>query len=298
VYNQKRSFYMIKILFVIIVGLAFYVCCSCVSGALLVSDLGGEKFSKENRDAVKERSEVVKAELATLKEHPWAGTYRMGLPLGAIWVLDVAPQSGFAYTCLSSDLIIDGGPALYDQNYGSVTWENGCLKLSLTFENDGTNPLPTKFVTLTWENHLYLVPADGIIDFCNEVNSGYNVQFFLRTDHIRPQPNKGVPNVPDKYKPYLLAKPVEGRIIAVGETTTARVRTWTERTTPVTINKGSQDGILPGMTFWMTNSEKRVLSSPLKLTKVSETESEGMVKQITITTPQVGWPVSTSRMPL
>ena len=287
---------MTKVLFVIIVGLTFYTSCLCVSGVLVASDLGGEKFSKENRDAVKERSEVVKMELVALKEHPWAGTYFMGSQLGAIWELDIAPKAGYAYTCTSSDLIFDGEQYRIDHNYGTVTWENGRLKFSHTLANDHDKPLADEFTTITWANHLYLVPADGIIDFCNEVNSGYNVQFafFLRSDGIGPHSDKGAPNVPDKYKPYLLAKPVEGRIIAVGETTTARVQTWTERTTPVTINKGNQDGILPGMTFWMTTPEKRIITSPIKLTKVSETESEGVVRQ---TIPQVGWSISTSRMP-
>jgi len=287
-----------EVLFVIIVGLAFYTSCSCVNDALLAFDLRGEKFSKENQDAVKERSEVVRAELAALKEHPWAGTYLMGSHPGAIWRLDIAPKAGYAYTCLSSDAIINGEPARIDHNYGTVTLENGRIKLSHTLANDHDKPLADEFVTLTWEDQLYLVPADGIIDFCNEVNSEYNVRFFLRTDRLRPQPDKGVPNVPDMFKPYLLAKPVEGRIIAVGETTATRVRTWTERTTSVTINKGSRDGILLGMTFWMTNHENRVIFSPIKLTKVSETESEGVVKQSTVTTPQVGWSISTSRMPL
>ena len=261
-------------------------------------DRGREKFSQRNQTDVLAKRGEIRTELETLKDDPWAGTYTKGVFLGAHRELYIAPKAGFTYTCQSTDRHIGNNLALYDQNYGDVIWENGIIKLKPALENDGNeaNPMPTEWVTITWGDRLYLVPADGIIGFCNAINAENLVfnPFFVRGDY-RQNPGRleGMPNIPDKYKPYLLAKPIEGEIITVGETREVRKRSWIAYETVVTINKGKQDGVLPGMEFFMTTTENIKIFSPIKLTEVSETESEGVIEQGRGGKPQIGWSVST-----
>ena len=258
------------------------------------SDRGREKLSKENQAAVRERSQKVKAELATLDGHPWAGTYHIIIPLGEHCTLDVAPDAGYAYTCFSSDQADENGNLLIDQNYGSVTWENDHLKFSHTLESDGDDfASSTEFIPIAWEKRLYLVPANKIMDFCNAFNARHPLLYaFLLRNDFKTKPDTGVPDVPEEFKPYLLDDPVEGEITAVGETREFRKISAQVKETPITINKGSQDGILTGMTFWVAKPDK--IFYPVTLTEVAETESVGIIEQpIAETTPQVGWSVAT-----
>lgn len=273
----------------------------CVSGlsaeTYFSSALDKEKFSRKNQDVVRERTKKIEAELATLKDHPWAGSYSMGGGLGAYWRLVVAPDAGFSFICHSCDLYLGDGLALSGLNYGDVTWKDGRLKLSLALANppdDIGSPCPTEFLPIPWEKRLYLVPADGIVDFCNGVNSGM-FQFLLRNDY-KTKPETGTPEVPEEYKRYLLEKPVEGKIITAGKTDAVRKRSSIAYTTVVSIDKGKRDGILPGMTFYVQNPPN--IYAPIELTNVGETQSEGTIEQGTDKeTPQVDWPVSTRFFP-
>lgn len=306
---------MPKILFTLLVIVVCCLGCSSLKDKRdgYASDHGREKFSKKNQAAVRERMKLVKEELKKLKDHPWADSYVRGMPpFGSHAELVIAPKSGYAYTRHSCDCGDGNGPLLYDQNYGEVTWENGRLKLSPALGKDeyfcDSFSVATELIPISWGDYLYLVPADEIIDFCNIVNAGDAIfgTFFIRgTYPWKSPPPSGKPDVPEEYKPYLLEKPIEGEIITVGETKELRKRSSIENETVVTINKGRQDGVLPGMQFLVTNPEK--IFAPIKLTKITNTESEGIIEQgfyksmetgeqgIIGGKPQIGWSVSTRR---
>ena len=284
-----------------------------------------KKLSEESRTAVQERMETVRKELETLKDHPWAGSYFRNGMLGPNLLLTIAPKSGFAYTWHSGDILetrkVNGKTvieySLGDQNYGDVTWEDGCLKLSPVLSvATSLGPLSTEFFPITWDKRVYLVPTNKIIDFCNNVNRVYpeylNGSFFfsrslqeieiLQPYTERPKPT-GKPDVPEKFKPYLLEKPVEGEVIAIGETREVRKRMYGSMEmnvieTVVTINRGSRDGLLPDMEFCKTQkNEQSARLFVIPLTNVSETESEGIVvRHINESPPQIGWSVSTKAM--
>ena len=267
-------------------------------------DRGKEKFSQRNQTEVLARRGGIRSELETLKDHPWAGFYSHGGFPGAVRHLAVAPNAGFAYTCRSTDVYINGALALYDQNYGEVVWENGRLKLFPVLENEEDDtPLPTEFVLIPWGDQLCLIPADGIIDFCNRINAGFGGTCFVRDGYFGMPRPVGRPEVPDEFKPYLLDVPIEGELIVVGEPREFRKRSSIVCETVVVVNRGRQDGVLPGMTFHVTNPEN--IFAPIKLTKISDTESEGIIEQglhhsmvtgersIGGGSPQVGWTVST-----
>jgi predicted metal-dependent hydrolase len=286
-----------------------------------------EKLSEKNRATVQERMEAVQKELETLKDHAWAGSYSTNGVLTFDQLLVVAPKSGFAYTHRSNDIVtareVNGEwvseYSLGDQNYGEAIWEEGCLKLSPSLSLVSYTPLSKEFVPIRWDYLVYLVPADGIIDFCNTVNRGNGDSsyigrgtFFLRdagkiwqdamqkvqAGEERPKPT-GKPEVPEKFKAYLLEKPIDGEVIAVGETREVSERKygmdWKSKKSTVTINKGSRDGLLPGMELHQTQrTEKSSRLFTVKLTKIAETESEGIVEtNLDEAIPQVGWSVST-----
>jgi len=278
-----------------------------------------EKLSEENRTAVQERIDAVKLELETLKGHPWAGIYWEGGGLGANRLLVIAPKSGFAYTWRSGDVIsdrqVDGKTvtemSLGDQNYGDVVWENGRVKLSPVLSRaTSLGALSTEFYPIPWDKQIYLVPTDKIIDFCNNVNRvhpnyiGVFGDFFSRNTQEIPQlPTEkptGKPEVPEEFKSFLLENPVDGEVIAVGETQEVRKRMYGSMEmnvleTVLTINRGSRDGLLPGMEFVKTQkTEKSARIFVISLTKVTETEAEGILtRNLDENPPQIGWPVST-----
>ena len=65
--------------------------------------------------------------------------------------------------------------------------------------------------------------------------------------------------MPDEYKAYVLAKPIEATIIAVGQyTTRPSVVDWKFKDTPVTLDKGAKDGIRVGMELTVTRPRNTV----------------------------------------
>ena len=249
-----------------------------------------EKFSPKNRIEVLARRGKIKTEIDTLKDHSWAGHYSIGDGFMSRVQIVLAPKSGFIYTAESLDQIgLNGG--LIDQNYGDVNWENGRIKLSPVLENSTEVSLPIEFIPITWDEQLYLVPANGIIDFCNAVNSGL-VFSFVRNGDLGTKPPTRMPDVPEEFKPYLLEEPIDGQIIATEETKTIRKHSSLVWETVVTINKGIRDNVLPDMKFHVTNP--KAISGEIKVTMVMETESKGIMSQGEAPeTSQIGWSVST-----
>jgi hypothetical protein len=285
------------------------LCVGCASEDPYIPDrLDKEKLSMKNRAIVEKQTKAIQAELATLKNHPWAGAYYMEYPPGChgmIYGFAIAPKAGYTYFCESDDAMVRYGNTWqgyrHDQNYGSVTWEDGRIKLLPTLENEGyVHECATEFVPVPWGNRLYLVPADKMLDFCNSFKERQIFCFVRADSRIKPKMWRedyvGKPDVPDEFKPYLLDEPVSGEIIAVGETTdcTKEYNKTIDKgwATVVTINKGSQEGLLPGMKMKVTNpmNGRRV-----KLTTISEMESEGIIERYhgDQEEPQVGWSVST-----
>ena len=286
-----------------LVFLLFCLGCSSKKEPHIPDSLSKEKLSLKNRAVVKKQKKQVIAELSKLKDHPWAGSYCMVYPPGWMGIDEefvIAPKSGFIYTCRSNDWIDEYGGVLYDQNYGNVAWEGDCLKLSPVLANEGNGyECSTELVPITWDDRLYLVPANGIVEFCNDVNKGGAIIYFVRGGD-RTKPPMGMPDVSDEFKPYLLKKPVEGQVITVGETKEIckqfHKKSYEGMETAVTINKGTQDGLLPGMKLWATDTRQ---SLPIILTVVRETESDGIIEGYAehYEMPQISQMFTTRRYP-
>jgi len=249
-----------------------HVCCVAVVLLLCVSSVWAEqneKLSDENQAIIEAKRQTITNEIAQLKDHPWAGRYYYGDGLGANVWLTLASENGFTvtwYGCLG----------LYDQNHGTVAMDGNHIKFSFTFDMESgyIGNYASERIPIRWGERLYLIPTDGIVRFCNAINSGKEPrngphgQFFLRRgDWEKEAPGK--PELPKEFMPYLLDKPVDAAIVSIKNTREERVG----KIATVVMDKGKEAGLLPGMELSVVRPNN--VYQEVKLTKVEETQSEG-----------------------
>jgi len=110
-----------------------------------------------------------------------------------------------------------------------------------------------ELIPLKWDDRLYLVPKENLIEFCNAINLGLEPRnslgtgWYLGSSYLRngdeKKPAKGLPSLSNELIDLLLKKPVEAEVISIereGETEVA------------IINKGSEAGLKPGMRLVLT----------------------------------------------
>jgi hypothetical protein len=236
----------------------------------------------------------IREEIKTLGDHPWAGEYYEGDGSGVNVLLILAPKSGYVFEW-------HGCLGLYDRNYGAVTSAKGKLHLSFTFPNKqkGFQGIAEEFTPVAWGTRKYLIPSNNIVGFCNEVNDGSEPRkglrgFYLLRRGDEKKEAKGFPDVPQEFKPYLLAHPIEAEIISIGAVTTRpSLADWKFKDTSVTLNRGKKAGLLVGMKLHVIKPDSIVES--VKITKVEDERSEGVVTQAgeDEKDPRVGWKLST-----
>ena len=246
---------------------------------------------KAEREANAMRREVA-WEISRKRSHPWAGEYYAGDGLGVNTTLLIAPDAGFVFEW-------HGCLGLYDRNFGKVAWSNSVIELSCTHPNSrrGFQGIASNLVALSWGVRSYLIPADDLIGFCNEVNQGGEPRHVGRGVYLLRKGDEsktveGFPNVPDEYRRYLLAKPVDAAISAISSHV-VRSGSRKLKDTLVTIDRGANHGIRAGMGLFITNRE--AIGTSVRITKVEADRAEGIVMQILEDDPmpRVGWRVST-----
>jgi hypothetical protein len=258
------------------------------------ADREDARYSADAESTAKRKRQAILAEIKGIEGNEWAGEYYAGDGLGVNTSVVIAPKSGYVFEW-------HGCLGLYDRNYGDVTWTNGRVRLSFTFENEreGLQELPTELIPISWGPRRYLIPADDVVGFCNDVNAGGEPRngshglYLLRRGDEKVAVT-GFPTVPKQYQEYLLAKPIEATIIAVGPyTTRPSVVDWKFKDTPVTIDAGARQGVRVGMELVVTNPEDAIDS--VRVTKVDETRAEAVMIQAGEEEPgpKVGWRLST-----
>ncbi|MCL2709305.1 MAG: hypothetical protein FWE95_00355 [Planctomycetaceae bacterium] len=271
-----------------------------IAGSAWAEELN-DRLSESNQAIVREREQKIKEEIAQLKDHPWAGQYYYGYAGGAGAFLTLAPNNGFTI------IGYDHGNLTYLE-HGMVDWDGTYIKLSYTFDLKGgsIDDEAVKRKPIRWGERVYLIPTYRIIEFCNEINSGWEPRnyrsgrFYLRQDDWEKEA-PGKPELPEELMPYLLDEPVEATIVSVKKTWEAN-RDWNIAT--VVVDKGKNDGFLPGMELYVV---KPVVSgTKVKLTKVEETQSVGELnysrprddslfsRLFGTPAPAKGWQLSTS----
>ncbi len=263
-------------------------------GSAFAADRGQSKFSTDAEHTAKNRRHEILVEIKTLENHQWAGDYYAGDGLGVNQSLVISPKSGWEYEW-------HGCLGLYDRNWGAVSWADGRIRLSFTFNNssEGFRGISPELIPVTWGARHYLVPADDFIGFINQINEGLEPRgsehgsFLLRRGDEKVKVS-GLPKVPDEYQGYLLREPIEATIIEVGTSTTRTgVADLEFKETPITLDVGAQQGLRVGMELVVTKPNNMFESA--RITKVAETRSEAVILQIGKEDPQpkAGWRLST-----
>lgn len=268
-----------------------------VSLFFVITALGGDrrevKFSAIADKTAKARREAILAEIKKRGTHDWAGEYFAGDGRGVNIALTVAPRSGYVFEW-------NGCLGLYDRNYGALTSTDGRIRLSFTFENrrEGFEGIAPEFVSVSWGRRRYLIPADKIIEFCNSVNDGREPRMGAQGSHLLRKGDEkkkaaGFPKVPKEFRVYLLAKPIEATIIAVGPRAARSGSSGLRfKDTKVTLNAGTQQKLRAGMELFVTKPEKTVES--VRIIKVEENRAEANMNQFgNEPAPKRGWRLST-----
>jgi hypothetical protein len=264
-----------------------------VTRVLAFQDWG--KFSKKSEAALEVQRKLIDQELKSLHEHPWAGHYYYGDGLGVNVRLDLAPRSGFVFTW-------HGCLGLYDLNYGKVEETGGQVKLVFKFPNDqkGFQGIASELIPVLWGARHYLIPADGIVDFANAINAGFEPRSglqgrFLLRDGDELKPVSGKPNVPSEYSAYLLDHPIEAEISSVKESRVEDL--W--RIVNIQLNVGTAQGVKTGMEFWVSTPD--CLYGNARITDVGSAQSHATLKifeaDYKSNVPSPGWRLSTHAGP-
>ncbi|MCP4247770.1 MAG: hypothetical protein GY778_12045 [bacterium] len=239
--------------------------------------------------------------MAQLGDHPWAGSYYHGDGLGVNADLRIAPESGFVF-------VWTGCLGVYDRNYGDVVvTDRGTIEFSFTFVNnqDGFRGTAPEVVPIRWSDRRYLIPVDDVVEFCNWVNDRgeprnrmHGFWYLRQGDHEKPV--TGAPELPEEYQACLLNETVFAEIIEIGETTVKqRVGGWFSHTTPVKINVGREEKILPGMSFNIyRQQDTSALLASIRVVNTDEHTSSAILEQMQTDdrpppVPEVGWKLTT-----
>jgi hypothetical protein len=117
-------------------------------------------------EAVKKREADIRAELQRLTDHYWAGHYYQGDGLGANLSLILSPEAGAIFR-------LSGCGGLYDQDHGSITEQQGVLKIAWKLDRKAKKgDPPAELLLVRWNQRRYLVPIEEIARFCAAVRSG------------------------------------------------------------------------------------------------------------------------------
>lgn len=144
-----------------------------------------------------------------------SGTFFRGDGIGESFAVEVTPGGRFAYTL--------------DSDVGPIEHASGCVQVTgneVRFVPDSAAELKDRSAILgtwfkvRWGQRLYLVRKDELTRFANHVNRGAEPRslptgrFALRRGDEE-KPAKGLPELPEQWRVYLLPRPVRGTITAL-----------------------------------------------------------------------------------
>ena len=243
-----------------------------------------ELCSKKTEKEVIRRAKRIRRELKKLKEHPWAGVYvQRGVSFGGgerfESVLAVSPKNGFLLD--SSELLDDIGG--FDGNFGTVRADGNMLRFCFEFPHEFcfSGDLSSKMIRVKWGERRYLIAEEDMLQFCNSVNSGQELDFNrIKTDSFfvrREDTGKkasGIPELPAKYRRLILKKRLVTTVLAVSEGT-QKPGNGLDSARIVTLNVGTNDGVYPGLRlyFW----EPRVYGAAMEVKTASTSECRAVV---------------------
>jgi hypothetical protein len=253
--------------------------------------IAGEDQFKEP-EVLEVRRKQIRRELGGALVPEWAGEYYYGDGLGTNVSVQLAPRTGFVFTWY-------GCMGLYAKNYGAVESRNGLVVLrpELPNKREAYAGTATEFLPVRWGERHYLIAADQMIDFANQYNAGfeprasvYGMHLLRRGDDQKPATGK--PPLPFEYRGYLLDRPIEAHVTAVGE---LHKRDEYISTATIVLSAGQDAGLKPGMRLYVVDAEHR--GATVRVTRVGNASSEAEASLFGSERLERGWKMSTRVMP-
>ncbi|MCC6797025.1 MAG: hypothetical protein IT366_18055 [Candidatus Hydrogenedentes bacterium] len=240
----------------------------------------------------------IETEISSLKDHAWAGSYYEGDGTGVNINLTIAPQNGFTITW-------QGCLGLYGHNYGSVVEKDGQIMLvtKLPNEEGKFGNFDTAYFPVRWGQRHYLVGVNRMAEFCNQVNSRYEPRdgawgMTLLRSGDEDKKVGGSPELPEKYKRWILSKPIDARILNIGPATNRGSLSdeFHFIDHEIIVDAGAIDGVFEGMEF--TVVEPNSVYSDLTITNIELETSKGVYSYMSSDpgdSPKETWKLSTRR---
>jgi hypothetical protein len=237
----------------------------------------------------------IRQELAGGRAPEWAGEYYYGDGLGANVTVLLAPRSGFVFTWY-------GCLGLYGKNYGAVSSDKGVITLQPAMANKAGEfgDMATQLVPITWGRRHYLIAADRLIDFANDYNAGFEPRKSAWGSHLlRLNDDKkeatGKPPLPSDYRAYLLDRPIEAHITAVGEVRRDPKDDFVGTAT-IVLDAGANAGLKPGMRLYVFSREGSGTDARVMRVGAASSEAEATLfgKDARV---KPGWKMSTRLLP-
>ena len=269
--------------------------CICFSVCAVAQVPQTDRFSEETETRANQLREKLKAEIASLQDHPWAGEYYEGDGLGVNVSFIVAPANGYLFEW-------HGCLGLYDRNFGEVKYADGLLTLTCAFPNEtaGFQGIAQQFVSISWGKRVYLVPPEQLEAFFKDVRRGmepgkYIHGLYLLRDADKKKTLEGLPIVDPAYFEGLRPKPIRATVVAVNADTPAFIdyNKWSIKYKKVRLDKGRQNGVLPGML--LTVIKPSGTGEQVVVTQVEKRSCVGLAENPAKDglAPEVGWIVRT-----
>jgi hypothetical protein len=218
-----------------------------------------QRLTEELYELVDKRTDLIKRSIAR-STNEWAGTYAAGdhHPTVFIWT----PDAGFLVTSSHHTF----SPSWL--NYGEVSITGSLLSLRpvLPRENRYAHRIATEFRMVKWGEQHFLIPPDELKKFAYAVHSRAEseiVHYFFRWED-RDKRRRGLPNLPLEFTKYLKMPPIVTRIVAVDRHHSTAL-----------LSVGRRNNVIEGMVFFFAS--RRGMQFSVRVTNVSETESEGRV---------------------
>lgn len=209
---------------------------------------GAPSTTGPDGEGVERQRMRIQDEIATLKQHPWAGDYYEGDGLGANIRVSLAPGTGIAATW-------HGCLGLYGANRGKVVERDGELRFEYEEPNEqGFGGFPDALRPIRWGERRYMIPETKLIDFVNAINHGFEPRkqvhgMYLLADGDEKRPVAGLPELPKPMRDLIRRQALEARIVSVDAAETRKSETGSDCGFHyrMTLDRGARDGLAPGV---------------------------------------------------
>jgi hypothetical protein len=245
--NEMPALPILRIAAAIGIALVAIVAVPATVGLSLAQSADGGADGRDEA-AIEQRRTQIQHEIATLKQHPWAGDYYEGDGLGANISITLAPETGIAATW-------HGCLGLYGANRGKVVERDGELRFEYEQPNKrGFGGFPDQVRPVRWGERRYMIPEKKMIAFVNAINRGFEPRegmhgLFLLADGDEKKSVVGMPDLPKSMGDLIRLAPLEVRIVSVDavEKRKSKVGADCGFHYRMMLDRGTKDGLAPGV---------------------------------------------------